>query len=107
EDGFGFELYVDSALDVPVYFVYRDGRYIDVAGKRFRDFLDGRIAELRGVTPMMADWADHLTTIFPEVRLKRYLEVRGADGGTWRRIRGLPAPWAGSFCDANSPREAW
>ncbi len=107
EDGFGFERYVDYALDVPMYFVYRDGRYIDVAGKKFRDFLDGRIAELKGVTPMMADWADHLTTIFPEVRLKRYLEVRGADGGTWRRICGLPALWAGIFYDANSLDAAW
>src|SRR5438067_5465675 len=107
EDGFGFERYVDYALDVPMYFVYRDGRYIDVAGKKFRDFLDGRIAELKGVTPMMADWADHLTTIFPEVRLKNYLEVRGADGGTWRRICGLPALWAGIFYDANSLDAAW
>ena len=107
EDGFGFERYVDYALDVPMYFVYRDGRYIDVAGKKFRDFLAGRIPELKGVTPMMADWADHLTTIFPEVRLKRYLEVRGADGGTWRRICGLPALWAGIFYDANSLDAAW
>jgi glutamate--cysteine ligase len=107
EDGFGFERYVDYALDVPMYFVYRDGRYIDVAGKKFRDFLDGRIPELKGVTPMMADWADHLTTIFPEVRLKRYLEVRGADGGTWRRICGLPALWAGIFYDTTSLDAAW
>src|SRR6202795_1868225 len=76
ESGFGFERYVDYALDVPMYFIYRDGRYIDVAGKSFREFLAGRIPELKGVTPMMADWADHLTTIFPEVRLNRYLEVR-------------------------------
>ena len=70
EDGFGFERYVDYALDVPMYFVYRDGKYIDVAGKIFRDFLAGKIPELAGITPMMSDWADHLTTIFPEVRLK-------------------------------------
>ena len=72
EDGFGYERYVDYALDVPMYFVYRDGRYIDVAGKSFRDFLNGSVPELNGVTPMLADWADHLTTIFPEVRLKSY-----------------------------------
>jgi len=107
ERGFGFERYVDYALDVPMYFVYRDGRYIDVAGKSFRDFLDGRVPELKGVTPMMADWADHLTTIFPEVRLKSYLEVRGADGGTWRRICGLPALWAGLLYDQTALDAAW
>ena len=107
EDGFGFERYVDYALDVPMYFVYRDGRYIDVAGKSFRDFLAGKIPELAGITPMMSDWADHLTTIFPEVRLKSYLEVRGADGGTWRRICGLPALWAGLFYDQSALDAAW
>ena len=107
EDGFGFERYVDYALDVPMYFVYRGGRYIDVAGKSFRDFLAGRIPELKGITPMMSDWADHLTTIFPEVRLKRYLEVRGADGGTWRRICGLPALWAGILYDDKALDAAW
>ncbi|HEY2446451.1 MAG TPA: glutamate--cysteine ligase, partial [Rhizomicrobium sp.] len=99
EDGFGFERYVDYALDVPMYFVYRDGHYIDVAGKSFRDFLARRIPELKGIEPSLSDWADHLTTIFPEVRLKRFLEMRGADGGTWRRICGLPALWAGIFYD--------
>src|SRR4029434_1694896 len=107
EDGFGFERYVDYALDVPMYFVYRDGRYIDVAGKSFRDFLAGTIAELKGITPMMSDWADHLTTIFPEMRMKRYLEVRGADGGTWRRICGLPALWAGLLYDETALDAAW
>jgi len=107
EDGFGFERYVDYALDVPMYFVYRGGRYIDVAGKSFREFLTGRIPELKGVTPMISDWADHLTTIFPEVRLKSYLEVRGADGGTWRRICGLPALWAGLFYDQTALDAAW
>src|SRR5258707_5346360 len=107
EDGFGFERYVDYALDLAMYFVSGDGRYIGVGGKKFRDFLDGRISELKGVTPMMADWADHLTTIFPEVRLKRYLEVRGADGGTWRRICGLPALWAGIFYDQTALDAAW
>jgi glutamate--cysteine ligase len=107
EDGFGFERYVDYALDVPMYFVYRDGRYIDVAGRSFRDFLEHRIPELRDVTPMMSDWADHLTTIFPEARIKQYLEVRGADGGTWRRICGLPALWTGLFYDETALDAAW
>ena len=107
EDGFGFERYVDYALGVPMYFVYRDGKYIDVSGKSFRDFLAGKIPELAGITPMMSDWADHLTTIFPEVRMKQYLEVRGADGGTWRRICGLPALWAGLFYDQTALDAAW
>jgi glutamate--cysteine ligase len=107
EDGFGFERYVDYVLDVPMYFVYRDGRYIDVAGKCFRDFLDGRIPELKGVVPQLSDWADHLTTIFPEARLKKFLEMRGADGGTWRRICGLPALWVGIFYDQTALDAAW
>ncbi|HSZ73195.1 MAG TPA: glutamate--cysteine ligase [Rhizomicrobium sp.] len=107
EDGMSFERYVDYALDVPMYFVYRDGKYIDVAGKCFRDFLDGRIPELKGVTPMMSDWADHLTTIFPEVRLKTFLEMRGADGGSWRRICGLPALWVGIYYDDAALDAAW
>ncbi len=107
EDGFGFERYVDYALDVPMYFVYRDGRYIDVAGKSFRKFLDGSIPELKGVVPSMSDWADHLTTIFPEVRLKRFLEMRGADGGSWRRICALPALWVGLYYDQVALDAAW
>jgi glutamate--cysteine ligase len=90
-----------------MYFVFRDGRYIDVAGRSFRDFLEGRIPELKGVRPAMSDWADHLTTIFPEVRLKRFLEMRGADGGTWRRICGLPALWAGIYYDQVALDAAW
>ncbi|HEY1612975.1 MAG TPA: glutamate--cysteine ligase [Rhizomicrobium sp.] len=107
EDGFGFERYVDYALDVPMYFVYREGRYIDVAGKSFRDFLSGSIPELKGIAPSMSDWADHLTTIFPEARLKKFLEMRGADGGTWRRICGLPALWVGILYDQVSLDAAW
>jgi glutamate--cysteine ligase len=107
EDGFGFERYVDYALDVPMYFVYRDGKYIDVAGKSFRDFLARKIPELAGTAPMMSDWADHLTTLFPEVRMKHYLEVRGADGGAWRRICGLPALWAGLLYDQTALDAAW
>ena len=107
EDGFGFERYVDYALDVPMYFVYRDSRYIDVAGKSFRDFLAGRVPELKGVVPQLSDWADHLTTIFPEARLKRVLEMRGADGGTWRRVCMLPALWVGLLYDNTALDAAW
>jgi glutamate--cysteine ligase len=107
EDGMSFERYVDYALDVPMYFLYRDGKYIDVSGKSFRDFLERRIPELKTVTPTMNDWADHLTTIFPEVRLKRFLEMRGADGGAWRRICGLPALWVGLYYDQVALDAAW
>jgi glutamate--cysteine ligase len=107
EDGMSFERYVDYALDVPMYFVYRDGKYIDVAGKSFRDFLARKIPELKHITPMMSDWADHLTTIFPEVRLKTFLEMRGADGGSWRRICGLPALWVGIYYDQVALDAAW
>jgi len=102
EDGMGFERYVDYALDVPMYFVYRDGRYIDASGQSFRDFLDGRLPALPGETPYTSDWSDHLTTIFPEVRLKRFLEMRGADGGPWRRLCALPALWTGLLYDPTS-----
>jgi glutamate--cysteine ligase len=107
ETGMSFERYVDYALDVPMYFVYRDGRYIDVAGRSFREFLARRIAEVKDIEPTMSDWADHLTTIFPEVRLKTFLEMRGADGGSWRRICGLPALWAGIYYDGTSLDAAW
>ncbi|MEE8084136.1 MAG: glutamate--cysteine ligase, partial [Alphaproteobacteria bacterium] len=106
DDGFGFERYVDYMLDVPMYFVYRDGRYIDASGQSFRDFLAGRLPALPGEIPTMGDWADHLTTVFPEVRLKRYLEMRGADGGPWRRICALPAFWVGLLYDAQSQAAA-
>jgi glutamate--cysteine ligase len=99
EPGFGFERYVDYMLDVPMYFVYRDGRYIDAAGQSFRDFVAGKLPALPGERPTLSDWNDHLTTVFPEVRLKRYLEMRGADGGPWRRLCALPALWAGLFYD--------
>lgn len=103
----GFERYVDYLLDVPMYFVYRDGRYIDTAGQSFRDFLDGRLPALPGEKPTMADWENHLTVAFPEVRLKRYLEMRGADGGPWRRICALPAFWVGLLYDAGAQAAAW
>jgi glutamate--cysteine ligase len=99
EDGMGFERYVDYALGVPMYFVYRDGRYIDVAGSSFRDFLDGKLEALPGVKPTMDDWSDHLTTLFPEVRLKKFLEMRGADAGPFPQLLALPALWAGLLYD--------
>ncbi|MDR9389335.1 MAG: glutamate--cysteine ligase [Wenzhouxiangella sp.] len=99
ESGMGFERYVDWMLDVPMYFVQRQGRYIDVAGQSFRDFMAGRLAALPGEYPVLADWEDHLTTAFPEVRLKRFLEMRGADGGPWRRLCALPAFWVGLLYD--------
>ncbi|HTC18708.1 MAG TPA: glutamate--cysteine ligase, partial [Stellaceae bacterium] len=99
EKGMGFERYVDYMLDVPMYFVYRDGRYTDVAGQSFRDFLKGKLPGMPGATPVMSDWSDHLTTVFPEVRLKKFLEMRGADGGPWRRLCALPAFWTGLLYD--------
>jgi glutamate--cysteine ligase len=102
EDGFGFERYVDYMLDVPMYFVYRNGRYIDASGQSFRDFMAGRLPALPGEIPGMGDWMDHLTTVFPEVRLKRFLEMRGADSGPWDRICALPALWVGLVYDQAS-----
>jgi glutamate--cysteine ligase len=107
EDGMSFERYVDYALDVPMYFVYRDGKYHDVAGKSFRDFLAHKLPGLESVEPTLADWADHLTTIFPEVRLKKFLEMRGGDGGLWRRICALPALWVGIYYDQTALDAAW
>ena len=102
EDGMGFERWVEYALDVPMYFVYRDGTYIDALGQSFRDFLDGRLPALPGELPTLSDWADHLTTLFPEARVKRFIEMRGADGGPWRRICALPALWVGLLYDGTS-----
>lgn len=107
EDGMGFERYVEYALDVPMYFVYRDGEYVDVAGQSFRDFLAGKLPGRPGETPTMSDWSDHLTTIFPEVRLKKFLEMRGADSGPWRRLCALSALWVGLLYDADCQRAAW
>ena len=102
EDGMGFERWVEYALDVPMYFVYRDGTYIDALGQSFRDFLDGRLPALPGEMPTLSDWADHLTTLFPEARVKKFIEMRGADGGPWRRICALPALWVGLLYDETS-----
>jgi len=107
EDGMGFQRYVDYALDVPMYFVYRDGKYIDALGQSFRDFLKGKLPALPGETPTMSDWADHLTTCFPEARIKQFMEMRGADGGPWRRICALPAFWVGLMYDASALDAAW
>ncbi|APL95769.1 glutamate--cysteine ligase [Sphingobium sp. TA15] len=107
EDGFGYERYADYALDVPMYFVYRDGRYVDAAGQSFRDFLNGRLPALPGEKPTEKDWEDHLSTAFPEVRMKSFLEMRGADGGPWNRICALPALWVGLLYDEGALDAAW
>ena len=107
EDGFGFERYVEYALDVPMYFVYRDGKYIDALGMSFRDFLQGKLPALPGETPTLSDWADHLTTAFPEARIKKFMEMRGADGGPWRRLCALPAFWVGLTYDQTALDAAW
>jgi len=100
DSDFSFERYVDFALDVPMYFIYRNGGYVDVAGKSFRDFLAGKLEGLEGELPTMTDWDNHLTTLFPDVRMKRYIEQRGADSGPWRRICALPALWVGLLYDS-------
>ncbi|MCV3270736.1 glutamate--cysteine ligase [Roseobacter sinensis] len=107
EDGFGFERWVDYALDVPMYFVYRDGQYVDALGMSFRDFLKGELPALPGEIPTLSDWADHLTTAFPEARMKRFIEMRGADGGPWRRLCALPAFWVGLMYDQTALDAAW
>jgi glutamate--cysteine ligase len=107
EDGFGYERYCDYALNVPMYFVYRDGNYVDVAGEKFADFLEGKLPQLPGEKPRLTDWTDHLSTAFPEVRLKSFLEMRGADGGRWSRICGLPALWVGLLYDDQALDAAW
>ncbi len=106
EPGMGFERYVDYALDVPMYFVYRDYHYIDVAGASFRDFLAGKLATLSGIRPTLDDWADHLTTLFPDVRLKQFLEMRGADAGSFAELCALPALWTGLLYDATALADA-
>lgn len=107
EDGFGYERYADYMLDVPMYFVYRQGKYIDAAGKSFRDFLDGNLDVYPGQKPTIGDWNDHLSTAFPEVRLKSFLEMRGSDGGPWNRICALPAFWVGLLYDGSALDGAW
>jgi glutamate--cysteine ligase len=98
---------VGYALGVPMYFVKRGDRYIDVAGQSFRALMQGRLPGLPGERATISDWANHVSTIFPEVRLKRYLEMRGADGGPWRRLPALPAYWVGILYDDGSLDAAW
>jgi glutamate--cysteine ligase len=107
ETGFGYERYANYALDVPMYFVYRNGNYIDCAGQSFRDFLTGKLPALPGELPTMTDWANHLTTLFPDVRLKRIIEMRGADVGPTAMIKALPAFWVGLLYDATTIDAAW
>ncbi len=107
EDGMGFERWVQWVLDVPMYFVYRDGKYVDALGQSFRDFLKGKLPALPGEKPTLSDWADHLTTVFPEARVKRFIEMRGADGGPWRRLCALPAFWVGLTYDQGALDAAW
>ena len=107
DEGFGFEQYVDYAIDVPMYFVNRDGDYLDCSGESFRAFMAGKLPQLPGEKPTMKDWADHLTTIFPEVRLKKFIEQRGADAGAWRRLCALPAFWTGLLYEQASLDAAW
>ena len=107
DEGFGYERYADYMLDVPMYFVYREGKYIDAAGQSFRDFLRGELPALPGELPTPADWQDHMSTAFPEVRLKSFLEMRGADGGPWNRICALPALWVGLLYDDTALDAAW
>ena len=105
EDGMGFERYADYALDVPMYFIKRGDSYIDVAGRSFRDHLEGKLVP--GEIATISDWANHVSTIFPEVRLKRYLEMRGSDGGPWRRLPSLPAFWVGLIYDDANLDACW
>ncbi|MBN6151699.1 glutamate--cysteine ligase [Xanthomonas sp. AmX2] len=107
EDGFGYERYVDYLLDVPMYFSYRDGTYVDASGQSFRDFMQGRLPALPGALPTLRDWSDHMTTAFPEVRLKKYLEMRGADAGPWGRLCALSAYWVGLLYDDAALDAAW
>ena len=106
-EGFGFEAWAEYALDVPMYFVYRDGNYINALGQSFRDFMKGELPALPGELPTLSDWADHLTTIFPEARLKKFIEMRGADAGQWHRLCALPAFWVGICYDQGSLDAAW
>ena len=107
DDDFGFETYVDYVLRVPMYFVYRGGTYVDVAGESFLDFLEGKLPQLPGERPTLQDWEDHMTTVFPEVRMKRFIEMRGADGGPWRRICALSALWVGLLYDERAQQDAY
>lgn len=107
DEGFGYERYVDYLLDVPMYFTYRNGEYMDYAGHSFKKFMKGELDGLKGQLPNVQDWNDHMTTAFPEVRLKKFLEMRGADGGPWSRLCALPAFWVGLLYDDEALDAAW
>ena len=107
DEGFGYEQYVDWALDAPMYFVKRNSVFQDATGLSFRDFLKGELPLLPGELPVLSDWEDHLSTLFPEVRLKTFLEQRGADGGPWNRLCALPAFWVGLLYDQTALDAAW
>ncbi|MEI4473026.1 glutamate--cysteine ligase [Frigidibacter sp. MR17.24] len=107
EDGMGYERWVDWVLDVPMYFVYRDGKYINALGQSFRDFLKGELPALPGEKPTLSDWADHLTTVFPEARVKNFIEMRGADVGSVDQMVALPALWVGLIYDRGALDAAW
>jgi len=107
DEGFGFEQYADYALDVPMYFVIRDGKYVNVAGESFRAFLNGELPQLPGEKPTRKDWEDHLSTLFPEVRLKQFIEMRGADMGDEKSVTALSAFWVGLLYDDVSLEAAW
>ena len=107
DQGFGFQQYVDWVLDAPMYFVYRDGKYINALGQSFRDFLAGNLPALPGEKPTLSDWADHMTTVFPEARVKKYIEMRGADCGDQAHIDALPAFWVGLMYDDAALDAAW
>ena len=107
QDGMGFQRYVDWVLDVPMYFVYRDGKYINALGQSFRDFLKGQLPALPGEKPTLSDWADHMTTVFPEARAKKFIEMRGADCGDQPHIAALPAFWVGLMYDQTALDSAW
>ena len=106
EQGFGFDRFAQFVLDVPMYFIMRDGMWIDAAGVSFRDFLDGRAEKLSGHTPTMGDFADHVTTVFTDVRLKRFLEMRGADAGSPAMLMAKPALWTGLLYDDAAQKAA-
>jgi glutamate--cysteine ligase len=107
DQGMGYQAYVDWVLDVPMYFVYRDGKYINALGQSFRDFLKGQLPALPGEKPTLSDWADHMTTVFPEARVKKYIEMRGADCGDLPHIVALPAFWVGLMYDQSALDAAW
>jgi glutamate--cysteine ligase len=107
ETGMGFQRYVDWVLDVPMYFVYRNGQYINALGQSFRDFLRGELPALPGEKPTLSDWADHMTTVFPEARVKQYIEMRGADCGDEAHLAALPAFWVGLMYDQGALDAAW